>query len=341
MSDPHLPTTDADALLAQADALHDDDPPRALEMLRIVDIAALAPARLGRLSFLLDHVIGEKFGLWEEATARLRAIVACAGADVTPLILRHAAIAAQLAGDAALTRDWTQALAASADAPLNKARALVALGAVQFCTNRLSAGAAGRQALQAMAPVLELLDAPGNGLDTAFGAVANNLASDLLERPLDDLAQADLREALARAAALAQRCWDGAGTWLNRERARYLSAMAANALGRGDAGAAHARAGLALLDESMSTTASASTAPSWSSSSRRACGWPASPAAPTPWRARRASASRGWTVGCRIGTRATRRWRRITGVDVLARSPPRAACPPDNNHAVILREVAG
>jgi len=249
MSDPHLPTTDADALLAQADALHDDDPPRALEMLRIVDIAALAPARLGRLSFLLDHVIGEKFGLWEEATARLRAIVACAGADVTPLILRHAAIAAQLAGDAALTRDWTQALAASADAPLDKARALVALGAVQFCTNRLSAGAAGRQALQAMAPVLELLDAPGNGLDTAFGAVANNLASDLLERPLDDLAQADLREALARAAALAQRCWDGAGTWLNRERARYLSAMAANALGRSDAGAAHARAGLALLDE--------------------------------------------------------------------------------------------
>ena len=87
--------------------------------------------------------------------------------------------------------------------------------------------------MHALAPVADLLDAPGNGLDTAFGAVANNLASDLVERPLADLAEPDLREALARAAALAQRCWDGAGTWVNRERARYLSAMAANALGRG------------------------------------------------------------------------------------------------------------
>lgn len=249
MSDTPPPILTADALLAQADALHDDDPPQALEMLRRLDIAALAPARLGRLSFLLDHVTGEKFGLWDEAIAGLRAIVAHAGADVTPLILRHAAIAAHLADDDALTREWTQALAASADAPLDKARALVALGAVQFSTSRLSAEAAGRQAQHALAPVADLLAAPGDGLDTAFGAVANNLASDLLERPLPDLAQPELREALARAAALAQRCWDGAGTWVNRERARYLSAMAANALGRGDAGAAHARAGLALLDE--------------------------------------------------------------------------------------------
>jgi hypothetical protein len=249
MSDPIVPTPDADALLARADALHDDEPPRALELLRALDVTALPPARLGRMSFLLDHVTGEKFGLWDEAIAGQRAVLRCAGADVTPMILRHAAIAAHLAGDDALAREWTQALAASADAPRDKARALVALGAVQFSISRLSAEAAGRQALHALQPLGDLLEAPGSGLDTAFGAVTNNIASELVERPLGDLAQPDLRDALARGAEIAQRFWERAGTWVNRERAHYLAAMAANALGDGGAGAAQARAGLALLDE--------------------------------------------------------------------------------------------
>lgn len=249
MSDPIVPTPDADALLARADALHDDEPPRALALLRALDVAALSRGKLGRLAFLLDHVTGEKFGLWDEAVAGQRTLVRCAGADVTPLILRHAAIAAHVAADDALAREWTQALAASADAPLDKARALVALGAVQFSASRLPAEAAGRQALHALAPIGELLEAPGTGLDAAFGAVANNLASELVERPLEDLMQPDLRDALARCADLAQRIWQRAGTWVNHERAHYLSAMAANALGDGETGAAHARAGLALLDE--------------------------------------------------------------------------------------------
>jgi hypothetical protein len=175
--------------------------------------------------------------------------VARAGADVTAPILRHAAIAAHLAGEDALARDWTRALAASADAPLDKARALVALGAAQFSVSRLPAQSAGRAALHALHPAVELLDTPGTGLDAAFGAVVNNLASELLERPLDDLAQPELRDALALGADLARRCWERAGTWVNRERAHYLCAMAANALGHGDDGVAQARAGLALLDE--------------------------------------------------------------------------------------------
>jgi len=249
MSDPIVPIPGADALLAQADALHDDEPARALDLLRSIDVAALDAARLGRLSFLLDHVAGEKFGLWNEAIDGLRKVVARAGAEVTPLILRHAAVAAHMTADEALAREWTQALAARADAPLDKARALVVLGAVQFSLGRLTAEAAGRQALHALQPLGDLLEAPGGGLDAAFGAVTNNIASELVERPLPELAQPDLRQALARAADLAQRFWERAGTWVNRERARYLGAMAANALGEGDAGAAQARAGLALLDE--------------------------------------------------------------------------------------------
>ena len=243
------PTPDGDALLARADAVHDDDPPQALELLRALDIATLPTARLQRLSFLLDHVIGEKFGLWPEALARQQALVSQAGAQANAAVLRHAAIAAQLAGDADLARQWTQALAANAEAPVAKAGVLVSLGAAAFSLSRLPAAAAGVLALQALRPLDALHAEAGDGLDAAFGAVANNLASELLERPLADLAQPDLRAALQLGAEQSQRFWQRAGTWINHERAHYLRAMAANALGHGADAVAHARAGLALLDE--------------------------------------------------------------------------------------------
>jgi len=251
MSDPSVPSLahDGDSLLAQADEIHDAEPERALEMLRGLDLQTLSANRLPRLSFLLDHVFGEKFDLWAEALAGQRAIVERVGAQATPLIFRHAAIAAQIAGDNTLARTWMQALAASADAPLAKARALVTLGAVAFSVSRQDAESAGRLALQALQPLAALHATPGTGLDAAFGVVTNNLASELLERRLGDLGQPDLRTALHLSAAHAQRFWQRAGTWVNRERAHYLSAMAANALGQGGEGAAHARAGLDLLDE--------------------------------------------------------------------------------------------
>ncbi len=251
MSDPTvLPAAlDGDALLAQADAIHDDDPPRALEMLRGLDAATLSAGRLPRLSFLLDHVLGEKFDLWGEALAGQRALVQRAGVQATPQIFRHAAVAAQIAGDVGLARAWTQALAASGDAPLAKARALVSLAAVAFTVSNQGAESAGRLTLQAVQPLAALHAMPGGGLDAAFGAVTNNLASDLLERPVDQLSQPDLRTALQLTASHAQRFWQRAGSWVNRERAHYLSAMVANALGHGAEAAAQARCGLALLDE--------------------------------------------------------------------------------------------
>lgn len=250
MSEPPVTSAaiDGDALLAQADAIHDDDPPRALELLRRLEVATLPAGRLARLSFLLDHVVGEKFGLWSEALAGQRAVVQRAGDQAAAGIFRHAAIAAQIAGDTLLARSWTQALAASSDAPLAKAQALVTLGVAGFSVSRLGAEAAGRLALQALQPLATLHSTPGGGLDTAFGAVTNNLASELLERPLDDLAQPDLRAALRLAAEHSLRFWQRAGTWVNHERARYLGAMAANALGDGVEGAAQARSGLALLE---------------------------------------------------------------------------------------------
>ncbi|MEP6502843.1 MAG: hypothetical protein ABJD97_05915 [Betaproteobacteria bacterium] len=249
MSDnPPAPPAADDDLLAQADALHDDEPQRGLEMLRRVRPDALSPGRLPRLAFLLNHVFGEKFDLWGEALVGQRAIVERLGVDVTPVVLRQAAIAAQVAGDTPQASAWTQRLAACADAPLAKARALVTLGAVAFSVGRQSAENAGRLTLQALAPLAALHATPGNGLDGAFGAVTNNLASELLERPFDDLGQPDLRTALELTAEHANRFWKRAGTWLNHERAHYLCAMSANALGHAALATTQARAGLALLD---------------------------------------------------------------------------------------------
>ena len=54
-----LSDANRDALLAQIDALRDDEPQQALEQLRALDVSTLSTSRLQRLSFLLDHVLGE------------------------------------------------------------------------------------------------------------------------------------------------------------------------------------------------------------------------------------------------------------------------------------------
>jgi hypothetical protein len=240
--------TSSNALLSQADEIHDDEPERARDLLRRVVPAELPAARLPRLAFLLNHVLGEKLELWPEALLRHQAIVDAARADMPQTVLRQAAIAAQIAGDGLHAHEWTQALAASASAPLPKARALVALGVVAFSASRQDAETAGRRTLQALQPLAAIHATSGTGLDGAFGVVTNNLASDLLDRPPIELDQPDLRTALELTAEHAQRFWQRAGQWVDFERAHYLRALAANALGQGAQAAQHARSGLDVLD---------------------------------------------------------------------------------------------
>ena len=249
MTDSTAPPSTADALLAQADAIHDAEPARALGLLRSLDATALSPDKRPRLAFLLAHVLGEKFQLWGEALAEQRALVRLTGEPAPPALLRHAAITAHVAGETTQAATWTRALAHGTGAPQAKAEALVALGAAGFTVGRLQAHEAGNATLKALQPLDGVLDAPADDLDTAFAVVTNNLASDLLERPVEDLTDDALCHALQSAAAHSQRFWTRAGTWLNRERAHYLVAMAANALGDGATAVAQARAGLALLDE--------------------------------------------------------------------------------------------
>jgi len=245
MNDPH-PTESLEARLAEADRMHDDTPEPALAILRGIAPAALPLARRARFAFLMNHVAGEKFGLWDEALAAQRTLVEATGVAMTPVLWRHAAVGAHLAGDTRLAAHWLDAFASATQAPVAEVQALVALSAAEFLVPARDAAAAGRLALEVLRPLDGAALAPG--LDASLAAAANNLASLLVERPLDDLRQPELRAALELASELALQAWMRAGQWLQQERAHYLRALAANASGDGATGARHARAGLALLD---------------------------------------------------------------------------------------------
>jgi hypothetical protein len=241
----------AEALLAQAFSVHDQDPAQAWSLLAGVDVAALPGASRARLAFQLNHVGGECLGRWPEVLAAQRALVEAServpGLDMRAL-WRQAAVAARLAGEGAQAIAWSRQLAAAAEAPESQARLLVALAALSFTASRAPGPEIGRAAGPSLRE-LAALENPAPSLQAALAAVANNLASSLVERPLADLSDASLRDALELAALLALRLWRRAGEWVQHERAHKLCAMAANALGHGANAVKAARAGLAVLDE--------------------------------------------------------------------------------------------
>ncbi len=237
------------ALLDEADACHDDDPPRGAELLRRIDPAALPAESLPGLAFLLNHVLGEKFGAWPEAHAMFEPLLRAAG-DKPPLGLwRQAATAARLAGDEAAAARLCDALVAASGASAAQVHDVVTITAATFRVPTLSAAetvAVVSAALQGFSAQLWHQPAP---LDAAVAACANNIASGLLDRPAAQLQHAGLRTTLDETARIAERFWLRAGNWVNHERAAYLRAMAANALGDAAQAREHALRALALLDE--------------------------------------------------------------------------------------------
>lgn len=248
MTDYALPADPSamEAGLKEADDIHDDKPEAALALLRRIAPAALPLARRQRFAYLMNHVAGEKLGAWDESLAAQQRVVDATGDAMTAPLWRLAAVAARLAGDAGRAARWQDAFAAATGAPAADVQALLVLGACEFTIPMQDAGTAGRQALEALHPLMETRTAAG--LVASLAGVANNVANHFVERPLDDMLQPELRAALELSSTLALRCWLEAGNWLQQERAHYLRALAANALGNGEEGARQARAGLALLD---------------------------------------------------------------------------------------------
>ena len=238
---------DAQALLDEANACHDGDPLRGAELLRRIHAHALEPKQWPLLAFLFNHVLGEKLGLWSDAHGRNAELAGLAGGSQP--VLRHAAVAASLAGDVAAAAALCHALATAAHSSQAQAAELVQLAATALRLPSLPAAPAAAQTQAALAVLSANHWLMKNELDVPAAAQCNNLGSHLVDRPLADLAVPDLRAALEHAAICAQRLWQRAGSWVNHERACYLRALAASAQGDATAALAHASEGLALLDE--------------------------------------------------------------------------------------------
>jgi hypothetical protein len=240
-------STEAETRLQQADDLHDEEPAQAAALLREVVPALLAPGRWTRYAFLVNHLLAEKLGRPTEAWQFQQTVLASAGANATAPLLRQGAAAARMAHDTAAETRLNQRLAEEAGTAAAQAAELTALVAASYQVPSLPADAAGDAARAALAPLAGTAWQHASGLDTAAAVSTNNIASNLLERPLAELGSPPLRAAMQLAAERSQALWQRAGTWVNHARAHYLRAMVANALGDPAEAELQARAGLVLL----------------------------------------------------------------------------------------------
>jgi pyrroline-5-carboxylate reductase len=224
--------------LAKIDRIHDAEPERAAAALRGFDAAALDEADLRRFAFLINHVLGEKFGAWGEALQRL-APLARAGAPL-PLLRQHAVAACQ-AGDAARADSAIALLAAQSQATHDAARLAAEVGALAFTP--LAAGHA--PALAALAA--RAVTIPPGALDAALAAGFNNATSALYYATRSAPLSPALRDGLQRGADAALAFWLRAGGWQEHERAHYLCAKMALRTGAPVAAAAHAERALAIV----------------------------------------------------------------------------------------------
>jgi hypothetical protein len=238
------------ALLDEAQACHDDDPARGAELLRRIDPAGLPAERLPGLAFLLNHVLGEKLGAWGEAHAMFDPLLRAAGDDKpAPVLWRQAAVAAGLAGDGDTASRHAAALAGATGATAEQAGEVVALTQAMFRVPSLAAS----EAAHLVSAALSVFTSPAwraqpTPLDAAVASCTNNIASGLIERPAPDLQDAALRAATQEAAQVAEHFWHRAGTWVQHERAAYLRALVANAIGDATEARDHALRALALID---------------------------------------------------------------------------------------------
>lgn len=234
---------DAATALQEIDRIHDAEPERAARALRELDTRGLDDAALGTASFLLAHVLGEKFGAWAEAAERIDAALAHhAGPPVRAL--RNAAVAHRLAGHAAKA-DQAQARLAQAGQTTPAAAALVVdLHALAF-TPPGAATESWAHTLRALGERASSLSTAG-GLDTSLAAGLNNATSALLDAA-GQPPSADEAAALRAGAQAARTAWLRAGGWVQHERAEYLLALVLNRCGDPTGALEAAQNGLRLI----------------------------------------------------------------------------------------------
>jgi hypothetical protein len=178
-----------------------------------------------RFASVVAHVVGEESGNWDLARNLI--------VSLENRFRQSVGVQGHLAVACYLTSHWLAGLEAE-----TRAMAAAQESALAVCVwVRLSAAHAFQgqrdwaSCFAVLGPSLDLakLLAAASRHDPAIAAVANNLASDLLEFE-HRTTQHD--EALERTALLSHMLWQRAGSWIHQERADYLLALTYNALHR-------------------------------------------------------------------------------------------------------------
>ena len=227
-------------MLDEIDRIHDDAPERAAELLRAFDPAGLPLPRLGQLAFLLNHVLGEKLGQWNEAAERVAALAT--RTDAPPGVWRQLFAAQTLRGDALGAASARIGLARSTGARDSDANTAGELTVLAYVADPL-AHAGDVLALAKAANVEQ--ETP---LDAALGACFNNVTMRLLEASRNVAIGATEKHALQAGAEAARRFWYRAGQWLQHERADYLCAKVEVRIGEAEEALRAAERGLRLVE---------------------------------------------------------------------------------------------
>jgi hypothetical protein len=232
-----------ETLLRDGFAYHDAESERlARELEAAADEARASPPNWPEYARFCVHTIGEHLGDWSRAAGAVDAVLAGAAPDdATAKAWANLALARLLAGDvagaAAAELAW---LAAAPAGPVSAALELkFMLVAALVGTSRAAEAAPVYTAALGLARTL------GDAAPARAIAVAsNNLASELVEQPSHTAAE----DALMREAAdAAHDFWRMCGDWTHDERARYLKALVANALGEPANAKRHADDALAII----------------------------------------------------------------------------------------------
>lgn len=230
--------------LAHLVRVHDDDPSGTRAALAAMAKAGVSTQDCARYSWLLNHVIGEKFGAWGEAFELHQA--ACMSSE-EPAVLRNVAVAAWLAGRAEDALRAEEKLGRLHDVPSLQAMLACRLGQVMYLSTALPREDFARSLLQCL-NALESIE-PAPVLTPMFAACLNNCVSALLDR-LDESTVTDeaVSSALMSGAIKCRELWFACGTWENRERAHYLVALCCNRLGKWASAIEAAREALSIIE---------------------------------------------------------------------------------------------
>lgn len=204
--------------------------------------AAMAPGQMKPLLRLANHTIGEHLGDWPRAAALAeRVLDGRAPESVSATAWGELAVARFAAGDPAgaaqaeilyLTHAGDDLRAAYIDSKMTLALALIGSRRISEATPVYLAALSFARA------------GASSASDRAIAVASNNLANELLEL---ETRTAEQMEIMQVASSAALEFWRRCGTWVNEERALYLEALVANAIGEADRALRFAEVALKLI----------------------------------------------------------------------------------------------